>query len=266
MRRRKLKKLLHGLNRLKRRPPKRDRLLKRVAVLQKEAGRVKSFVKVREPGVDEPVNRRPSSAPSIAPPGRRRWNGTAATSCVPRSRGTTSRRRWRRRRRYCGNGTCNWSASRRRSRPSRATWACVRSITSAVARRGPHPGRVPGLLPERDAADEIAGVGRGSDATCGAAVDVTDSDAGGSHPHDRWAGAGSSAAHGAGSGAENDPGAPGDGASPAAAAADPAGRVDGSDTIARPSEMNRICSADLWQKTAFLTPPGQVGLNLRRSG
>lgn len=57
MRRRKLKKLLRGLNRLKRRPPNRDRLLKRVAVLQKEAGRVKSFVKVREPGIQEPVNR-----------------------------------------------------------------------------------------------------------------------------------------------------------------------------------------------------------------
>jgi hypothetical protein len=57
MRRRKLKKLVHGLNRLKRRPPTRDRLLKRVAVLQKEAGRVKAFVRVREPGADEPVNR-----------------------------------------------------------------------------------------------------------------------------------------------------------------------------------------------------------------
>ena len=58
MRRRRLKKLLRGLNRLKRRPPTRDKLLKRVAVLQKEAGRVKSFVKVREPGADEPVNRK----------------------------------------------------------------------------------------------------------------------------------------------------------------------------------------------------------------
>jgi transposase len=57
MRRRKLKKLLRGLNRLKRRLPKRDRLLKRVAVLQKEAGRIKSFVKIREPKADEPVNR-----------------------------------------------------------------------------------------------------------------------------------------------------------------------------------------------------------------
>lgn len=57
MRRRRLKKLVHGLNRLKRRLPKRDRLLKRVAVLQKEAGRVKSFVKVREPATEEPVNR-----------------------------------------------------------------------------------------------------------------------------------------------------------------------------------------------------------------
>jgi transposase len=58
MRRRRLKKLLHGLNRLKRRLPKRDRLLKRLAVLQKEAGRVKAFVKVREPKQDEPVNRK----------------------------------------------------------------------------------------------------------------------------------------------------------------------------------------------------------------
>ncbi len=58
MRRRKLKRLVHGLNRLKRRPPTRDRLLKRVAVLQKEAGRVASFVKVQEPKADEPVNRK----------------------------------------------------------------------------------------------------------------------------------------------------------------------------------------------------------------
>jgi len=58
MRRRKLKRLVHGLNRLKRRPPKRDKLLKRVAVLQKEAGRVASFVKVSEPRADEPVNRK----------------------------------------------------------------------------------------------------------------------------------------------------------------------------------------------------------------
>jgi hypothetical protein len=57
MRRRRLKKLVHGLNRLKRRLPTRDRLLKRVAVLQKEAGRVKSFVIVREPAADEPVSR-----------------------------------------------------------------------------------------------------------------------------------------------------------------------------------------------------------------
>jgi hypothetical protein len=58
MRRRKLKRLIHGLNRLKRRPPSRDKLLKHVAVLQKEAGRVASFVKVQEPKPDEPVNRK----------------------------------------------------------------------------------------------------------------------------------------------------------------------------------------------------------------
>lgn len=58
MRRRKLKALVHGLNRLKRRRLERDQLLRKVAVLRKEAGRVASFVKVREPARDEPVNRR----------------------------------------------------------------------------------------------------------------------------------------------------------------------------------------------------------------
>lgn len=57
MRRRKLKALLHGLNRLKRRNVKRDYLLERVAVLRKEAGRLASFVDIRKPGADEPVNR-----------------------------------------------------------------------------------------------------------------------------------------------------------------------------------------------------------------
>ena len=57
MRRRKLQRLIHGLNRLKRRPITRDTLLKKVAVLQKEAGGVAKLVKVREPKVDEPINR-----------------------------------------------------------------------------------------------------------------------------------------------------------------------------------------------------------------
>jgi transposase len=57
MRRRKLKKLVHGLNRLKRRKIKRDYLLERLAVLKKEAGRVASFVKIRKPVQGEPVNR-----------------------------------------------------------------------------------------------------------------------------------------------------------------------------------------------------------------
>jgi transposase len=57
MRRRKLKKLVHGLNRLKRRKIKRDYLLERVAVLRKEAGRVAAFVQIRKPRVGEPVNR-----------------------------------------------------------------------------------------------------------------------------------------------------------------------------------------------------------------
>jgi hypothetical protein len=57
IRRRKLKQLLHGLNRLKRRTISRDTLLKKVAVLQRDAGRVAGLVKIREPKVGEPVNR-----------------------------------------------------------------------------------------------------------------------------------------------------------------------------------------------------------------
>ena len=62
MRRRKLKKLVHGLNRLKRRKIKRDHLLERVAVLRTEAGRVASFVQIRKPGIGEPVNRKTFTA------------------------------------------------------------------------------------------------------------------------------------------------------------------------------------------------------------
>jgi transposase len=57
IRRRKLKDLIHGLNRLKRRRIKRDLLLKKVAVLQQKAGRVARFVKVREPKANEAVSR-----------------------------------------------------------------------------------------------------------------------------------------------------------------------------------------------------------------
>jgi hypothetical protein len=57
IRRRKLRTLIHGLNRLKRRTISRDTLLKKVAVLQRDAGRVAALVKTREPKVNEPVNR-----------------------------------------------------------------------------------------------------------------------------------------------------------------------------------------------------------------
>jgi hypothetical protein len=61
MRRRKLRVLVKGLNRLKRglkkRKLKRDQLLRRVAVLKKEAGRIASFVTIREPEPGEEVNR-----------------------------------------------------------------------------------------------------------------------------------------------------------------------------------------------------------------
>jgi transposase len=57
IRRRKIKKLIHGLNRLKRRTISRDELLKKIAVLQKEAGSAASLVKIREPKADEAVTR-----------------------------------------------------------------------------------------------------------------------------------------------------------------------------------------------------------------
>lgn len=57
IRRRKLKALIQGLNRLRRRTISRDTLLKKVAVLQRDAGRVAALVKIREPKVGEPVNR-----------------------------------------------------------------------------------------------------------------------------------------------------------------------------------------------------------------
>jgi hypothetical protein len=61
MRRRKLKKLVHGLNRLRRRLKRgrkisRDEVIRKVAVLKKEAGRVASFVSIREPAQDEAVS------------------------------------------------------------------------------------------------------------------------------------------------------------------------------------------------------------------
>jgi transposase len=59
MRRRNLKTLVNGLNRLKRRKNlTRDHLLERVAVLRKEAGRVASLIDIRKPLEGEPVNRK----------------------------------------------------------------------------------------------------------------------------------------------------------------------------------------------------------------
>ena len=57
MRRRKLAGLVHGLNRLKRNCSNRDRLIEKLAVLKKEAGRVASFITIHKPGPNEPVNR-----------------------------------------------------------------------------------------------------------------------------------------------------------------------------------------------------------------
>ena len=65
MRRRRLKALLKGLNRMRsrmipkprRRRLTRDQVLRRVAVLRKSAGRVASFITICEPRIDQEVNR-----------------------------------------------------------------------------------------------------------------------------------------------------------------------------------------------------------------
>ena len=57
IRRRRLKRLVHGLNALKRRPVSRDVLLQKIGALRAEAGQVRQFVKIRLPKEGEAVNR-----------------------------------------------------------------------------------------------------------------------------------------------------------------------------------------------------------------
>ncbi len=57
IRRRKLKRLVHGLNALKRRAVSRDVLLQKIGVLKAEAGQVKQFVRIQLPREGEPVTR-----------------------------------------------------------------------------------------------------------------------------------------------------------------------------------------------------------------
>ncbi len=57
IRRRRLRRLVHGLNALKRRPVSRDLLLQKIGALRAEAGLVRRFVKIRLPKEGEAVNR-----------------------------------------------------------------------------------------------------------------------------------------------------------------------------------------------------------------
>jgi transposase len=57
IRRRKLKRLVQGLNAMKRRPMSRDVLLQKIGALKAEAGQVKQFVKIHLPKEGEPVTR-----------------------------------------------------------------------------------------------------------------------------------------------------------------------------------------------------------------
>jgi len=58
IRRRKLKRLVKGLNDLKRRPISRDTLLQKIGALKAEAGQVKRLVKIHLPREGEPVTRK----------------------------------------------------------------------------------------------------------------------------------------------------------------------------------------------------------------
>jgi len=57
IRRRRLQRLVHGLNALKRRPVSRDLLLQKIGALRAEAGHVRQFVKMRLPKEGEAVSR-----------------------------------------------------------------------------------------------------------------------------------------------------------------------------------------------------------------
>ena len=57
IRRRRLQRLVHGLNALKRRPMSRDVLLQKIGALRAEAGQVRQFVKIRLPKEGEAVTR-----------------------------------------------------------------------------------------------------------------------------------------------------------------------------------------------------------------
>ena len=57
IRRRRLRRLVHGLNALKRRPVSRDVLLQKIGALRAEAGQVRQFVKIRLPKEGEVVSR-----------------------------------------------------------------------------------------------------------------------------------------------------------------------------------------------------------------
>lgn len=57
IRRRKLKRLVHGLNELKRRPISRDTLLQKIGALKADAGLVKQFVRIHLPKEGEAVTR-----------------------------------------------------------------------------------------------------------------------------------------------------------------------------------------------------------------
>ena len=219
--RRRLKKLARGLNRIrrgfKRRAIARDQVLRRVAVLRKEAGRVSRFLKIREPAIGEPQHlHRHAGQGGVEAGDAPRWPlhpscqhplGTVAGGDAKAGAGLVEMVH------ATGPGGGGVQDAQGRAEPS------ADSSSTAKPRGGAHPGGVPGLLPEQQPADETVIGGPGPHAPRRVGIAFVDSNAGGADPDKRWPGAGDAALYRTGGPAEDDPGGvEADAAAPASAA------------------------------------------------
>lgn len=210
MRRRKLKKLVRGLNRirraLKRRSIGRDQVLRRVAVLRKEAGRVAGFLKIRERALEEPVSRSAFTAKLD----KAAWKRAMERDGHYILRAHIPWEQW-----PAGMGKqapVLWKWYMQLVRVEEAFKALKGGAESspdpspAPAPRGiTHPGGVPGLLPEQQSADEAVGCGPWPD--CARRWRPSRrSKYWRSRADDRRAGAADTALHRAGGWSEDDPG------------------------------------------------------------
>jgi hypothetical protein len=122
IRRRKLARLLWKLRDRRRKSPARDQLLLRIGAAEKEAGRAFGFVHIHLPQEGAAVTRQTFTfqldkgklQKAELRDGHYLLRSNLVGEMPPR----------------CGNSTSNSPRSKRRSRRSRASWACARFITS----------------------------------------------------------------------------------------------------------------------------------------